>query len=235
MVKAYKDTRVDLRPYSSSTVVNISTPSATQESNAQRRTRFSVSSFTNHEEPAAKDDDEFYRRYLATQGSIYFRKRRVYPRSFLWRVVNDNKVLEVQCADLTKSGVDHNEYNVTLRLNFQEEILPAGVGFADLEDHDILNVFVITASKQLHTLTLRPEWLRRKVAIDENVSDWWKSCTPAPLSFSHPHRLHASSPLELFISLDNGSLLRLTRRSGDDGTYPVSVFVFESIANDIFF
>lgn len=235
MVKAYKDTRVDLRPYSSSTVVNISTPSATQESNAQRRTRFSVSSITNHEEPAAKDDDEFYRRYLATQGSIYFRKRRVYPRSFLWRVVNDNKVLEVQCADLIKSGVDHNEYNVTLRLNFQEEILPAGVGFADLEDHDILNVFVITASKQLHTLTLRPEWIRRKAAIDENVSDWWKSCTPAPLSFSYPHRLHASSPLELFISLDNGSLLRLTRRSGDDGIYPVSVFVFESIANDIFF
>lgn len=217
MVKVYKDTRVDLRPFSSNTAVNISTPSSTHDSNAQRRARFSASPFTEHEEPVAKDDDEFYRRYLATQGSIYFRRRRAYPRSFLWRVVNENKIIEIQCADLTKSGTDHNEYNITIRLDFGEEILPAGVGFADLQDHDILNLFVITASKQLHTLTLRPEWFRRKAAIDENVSDWWKSCIPAPLSFSYPHRLHVSSPLELFISLDNGSLLRLTRRSGDDG------------------
>lgn len=217
MVKVYKDTRVDLRPFSSNTAVNISTPSSTHDSNAQRRARFSASPFTEHEEPVAKDEDEFYRRYLATQGSIYFRRRRAYPRSFLWRVVNENKIIEIQCADLTKSGTDHNEYNITIRLDFGEEILPAGVGFADLEDHDILNLFVITASKQLHTLTLRPEWFRRRAAIDENVSDWWKSCTPAPLSFSYPHRLHVSSPLELFISLDNGSLLRLTRRSGDDG------------------
>ena len=217
MVKVYKDTRVDLRPFSSNSTVNISTPSSTQENNAHRRARFSGSSLTDSDETIAKDDDEFCRRYLASQSSIYFRKRRAYPRSFLWRVVNENKVLEVQCADLTKSGTDHNEYDITLRLDFKEEILPAGVGFADLEDHDILHVFVITASKQLHTLTLRPEWFRRKAAIDESVSDWWKTCIPAPLSFSHPHRLHVSSPLELFISLDNGSLLRLTRRSGDDG------------------
>lgn len=220
MVKAYKDTKVDLRPFSPNTVLNISTPSATQDSYAQRRTRFAASPLSNNEEIPPKDDNEFYKRYLATQGSVYFRKRRVYPRSFLWRVVNDSKVLEIQCADLTKNGLDRNEYNVTLRLDFQEEILPAGVGFADLEDHDVLNAFVITASKQLHTLTLRPEWFRRKAAVDEKVSDWWKSCVPAPLSFSHPHRLHVSSPLELFISLDNGSLLRLTRRSGDDGIYP---------------
>lgn len=217
MAKIYKDTRVDLRPYSPNTVVNIPIP--TTHESAQRRTRFSVSSLTDSEEPAAKDEDEFARRYLATQGSIYFRKRRAYPRTFLWRVVNDNKVLEIQCVDLTKAGVEKFEYNVTLRLDFQEDIIPSGVAFADLEDHEMLSVFVITASKQLHTLTLRPEFFRRTAAIDENVSEWCKSCVPAPLSFSYPHRLHASSPLELFISLDNGALLRLTRRSGDDGNF----------------
>lgn len=226
MVKVYKDTKVDLRPFSPNTILHISTPSAAQDSYAQRRTRFAASPLIKDDEAAPKDDNEFYRRYLATQGSVYFRKRRVYPRSFLWRVVNDSKVLEIQCADLTKNALDRNEYNVTLRLDFQEEILPAGVGFADLEDHDVLNAFVITASKQLHTLTLRPEWFRRKAAVDEKVSDWWKSCVPAPLSFSHPHRLHVSSPLELFISLDNGSLLRLTRRSGDDGIYPLMPWCF---------
>lgn len=187
------------------------------EANTPGRARFSTSPLTRPEEPIAKDEDEFSRRFLTTQGSVYFRKRSVYPRAFLWRVVDDSKVLEIQCVDLTKNGIEHHEYNVTLRLDFREEILPSGVGLADLEDHEALSVFVITASKQLHTLTLRPEFFRRTEAIDENISDWCKSCVPAPLTFSHPHRLHASSPLELFISLDNGSLLRLTRRSGDDG------------------
>lgn len=214
MAKIYKDTRVDLRPYSPNTVVNVQIPNQAVTS---ARARFSISSVTGQDETIAKDEDEFAKRYLATQGSIHFRKRSVYPRTFLWRVVNDNKVLEIQCVDLTKGGVEHHEYNNTLRLDFQEEILPSGVDLADLEDHEVLSVFVITASKQLHTLTLRPEFFRRAAAIDEKISDWCKSCVPAPLSFSYPHRLHASSPLELFISLDNGSLLRLTRRSGDDG------------------
>lgn len=214
MAKIYKDTRVDLRPFSPATVANIQ---VSPHESALRRPRFAITSTPDHEPPIAKDEDEFARRYLATQGAVYFRKRRTYPRTFLWRVVNDNKVLEIQCADLTKSATEHFEYNVTLRLNFNEQIIPSGVALADLEDHEILSVFVITASKQLHTLSLRPEFFRRPESIDDNVSDWCKSCVPAPLSFSHPHRLHASSPVELFISLDNGALLRLTRRAGDDG------------------
>ncbi|CRL19480.1 WD40 repeat, conserved site [Penicillium camemberti] len=215
MAKIYKDSRVDLRPYSPTTVANIQIP--TQET-AIRRPRFSISS-SDQELPIAKDEDEFARRHLATQGEIYFRKRRVYPRTFLWRVINDNKVLEIQCADLTKGGMEVYEYNVTLRLDFQERILPFGVELSDSEDHELINVFVITESKHLHTLSLRPEFFRRTSSIDENVRDWCKTCLPAPLAFSNPHRLHASSPLELFISLDNGALLRLTRRAGEDGSH----------------
>ncbi|KAL4782983.1 nucleoporin Nup120/160-domain-containing protein [Aspergillus varians] len=215
MAKIYKDTQVDLRPYSPNTIVNIPIPTQT---NSQSRARFAISSLTGVDQPVAKDEDEFARRYIATQGSVYFRKRNVYPRGFLWRVVNESKVLEIQCVDLTKGGTESHEYNATLRLDFQEEILPSGVALADLEEHDVLNVFVITASKELHTLALRPEFFRRPASIDENISDWCKSYVPAPLAFSHPHRLHASSPLELFISLDNGALLRLTRRAADDGS-----------------
>ncbi|KAL3434070.1 nucleoporin Nup120/160-domain-containing protein [Aspergillus tetrazonus] len=215
MAKIYKDTQVDLRPYSPSTIVNIPIPTQT---GSQNRARFTISSLTDLVEPIAKDEDEFARRYIATQGSVYFRKRNVYPRAFLWRVVNESKVLEIQCVDLTKGGIENHEYNITLRLDFQDKILPSGVALADLEDHDVLNLFVITASKELHTLALRPEFFRKPVSIDQNISDWCKSYIPAPLAFSHPHRLHASSPLELFISLDNGALLRLTRRAADDGS-----------------
>lgn len=219
MARIYKDTRVDLRPYSPNSVVNVRIPA---EANTLGRARFSTSPLTKPDDSIARDEDEFSKRYLTTQGSVYFRKRSVYPRTFLWRVIDDNKVLEIQCVDLTKGGIEHHEYNVTLRLDFKEEILPSGVALADLEDHEVLSVFVITASKQLYTLTLRPEFFRRTEAIDENISDWCKSCVPAPLTFSHPHRLHASSPLELFISLDNGSLLRLNRKSSDDGNTELS-------------
>ncbi|KAJ5946542.1 hypothetical protein N7454_003381 [Penicillium verhagenii] len=216
MAKVYKETKIDLRPFSPTTVANIHV----SPESAVRRARFSISSTTTPDhEPIAKDEDEFARRYLATQGTVYFRKRKTYPRTFVWRVVNDNKVLEIQCADLTKAGSEQFEYNVTLRLNFPDPILPSCVALADHEDHEILSLFVITASKQLHTFSLRPEFFRRTESIDDKVSDWCKTCVPAPLSFSHPHRLHASSPLELFISLDNGALLRLTRRAGDDGSH----------------
>ncbi|KAL4976785.1 nucleoporin Nup120/160-domain-containing protein [Aspergillus desertorum] len=215
MAKIYKDTQVDLRPYSPSTVVNIPIPTHT---GSQNRARFAISSLTDLVEPIARDEDEFARRYIATQGSVYFRRRNVYPRAFLWRVVNESKILEIQCVDLIKGGIESHEYNITLRLDFQEEILPSGVALADSEDHDVLNVFVITASKELHTLALRPEFFKKPVSIDENISDWCKTYIPAPLAFSHPHRLHASSPLELFISLDSGALLRLTRRAADDGS-----------------
>lgn len=228
MAKIYKDTRIDLRPFSPATTVNFQ---VSAEERPTRRPRFSISSAQEQSDiPIAKDEEEFARRYLATQGAVYFRKRKTYPRTFVWRVVNDNKTLEIQCADLTKSGTEHHEHDITLRLHFTDQILPAGVALADSEEHEVLSVFVITESKQLHTLSLRSEFFRRSESIDDNVSEWCKTCTPAPLSFANPHRLHASTPQELFIALDSGALLRLTRRAGDDGKricssfYPCSIF-----------
>ncbi|KAI2790123.1 hypothetical protein POX_d05628 [Penicillium oxalicum] len=217
MAKIYKDTRIDLRPFSPATTVNFQ---VSAEERPTRRPRFSISSAQEQSDiPIAKDEEEFARRYLATQGAVYFRKRKTYPRTFVWRVVNDNKTLEIQCADLTKSGTEHHEHDITLRLHFTDQILPAGVALADSEEHEVLSVFVITESKQLHTLSLRSEFFRRSESIDDNVSEWCKTCTPAPLSFANPHRLHASTPQELFIALDSGALLRLTRRAGDDGSH----------------
>lgn len=225
MAKIHKETKVDVRPIAPNAVVDIQIP--TQET-AQRRARFSISSVTAQDIPSIKDEDDFARRYLATQGSLYFRRRKAYPRTFLWRVVDDNKVLEIQSADLVRGGIEHHEANLMLRFDFQEAILPSGVALADTEEHEVLNVFVLTASRRLHTLALRPEFFRRASAIDENILDWCKACTPSPLTFSHPHRLHASSTTELFISLDSGALLRLTRRAGDDGTVS-SVIILKGV------
>lgn len=219
MLKIHKETKVDTRPSTAGSVVSISAPSSADGA-PQRSVRFSVQAKAAHEDiTTTKDEDAFAKRYLATQGSVYFRQRRSYPRGFLWRVVGDDRTLELRSIDLTKSANEAHEAHLTLRLEFQDAILPHGVALADPEDHDVLSVFVITSARQLYTFTLRPEFFRRPASVDENIADCCKICRPAPLNFSYPHRLYASSPLELLVSLDNGALLRLTRRAGDDGTF----------------
>ncbi|KAI5284808.1 hypothetical protein KEM52_002728 [Ascosphaera acerosa] len=42
---------------------------------------------------------------------------------------------------------------------------------------------------------------------------------PAPFTFAHPHRILANNPYEVFVSLDNGTVLRMRRRAGDDGAH----------------
>ncbi|EQL29021.1 hypothetical protein BDFG_08284 [Blastomyces dermatitidis ATCC 26199] len=262
MLKIYKETKVDARPTAPASIVNIPIPSFSygHSNPQQRRTKFSLlpsTSTATHSDDTTRDEDAFAKRYLATQGAVYFRKRKTYPRSFLWRVVggndggDDDKFLEIQSVDLTKSASEamtpttgstttaaaaasmmttsnnanstshyqhQHEAKLLLRLEFPEKIIPHGVALADLEDHEVLSLFVVTRDRQLYTISLRQEFFRRAAAIDENVTDWCKVSCPAPLAFAHPHRLHASSPQELFISLDNGALLRLTRRVGDDGS-----------------
>ncbi|KKZ65621.1 hypothetical protein EMCG_08528 [[Emmonsia] crescens] len=257
MLKIYKETKVDTRPTAPASIVNIPIPSSPhgQSNPQQRRTKFSLLPSTStavHLDDTTKDEDAFAKRHLATQGSVYFRQRKTYPRSFLWRVVggnddgDDDRFLEIQSVDLTKSAGEatattmgtttattnnnnnssssanqyhQHEANLLLRLEFPEKIIPHGVALADLEDHEVLSLFVVTRDRQLYTISLRQEFFRRVAAIDENVADWCKVSCPAPLAFAHPHRLHASSPQELFISLDSGALLRLTRKAGDDGSH----------------
>lgn len=216
MLKIHKETKVDPRPNAPGSVISIPVPPS-PDSIPLRRTRFSLPPKTFQDDVTTKDEDAFAKRYLATQGSIYFGRRKTYPRSFSWRVIGDDRVLELRSVDLTKSAQEPHEAFLTLRLEFQDAILPQGVALADPEDHESLNVFVITSARQLYTFTLRPEFFRRAAAIDEHVADWCKIFRPAPLNFSYPHRLYASSPFELFVSLDSGSLLRLTRKAGEDG------------------
>ena len=221
MAKAYKENKLDFRALPGN-VVDIQIPT---HDNDSRQARCSIASGPSREPLHISDENDYAKRFLATHGSIYFRQRRAYPRAFMWRVVNDNTVLEIQAADLTRSSHDQHEAKLRLRLDFQNSIIPSGVTLADTEDHEVLNVFVLTKSNRLYTLSLRPEFFRRVSSIDESITDWCRSCVPAPLNFAHPHRLHASSTTELFISLDSGALLRLTRRAGDDGNNFYLLFV----------
>ncbi|KAK2873935.1 hypothetical protein FQN49_001986 [Arthroderma sp. PD_2] len=215
MLITHRGTKVNIGPNTPHPAVTVTVKSH----GAQQRTRISTATSLNAHDDAIRDEDAFAKRYLTSQSSIYFRKRVTYPRCFFWRVIEDSTCLELRAVDLTKSSQDNHEANVAIRISLSDAIVPHGVALADLENHESLSVFVMLRSKQLYTFTLRPEYFRKPELIDENIGDWCKTCSPAPLGFSFPHRLYAASPHELFISLDSGALLRLTKKAGDDGSH----------------
>jgi len=211
----FKETRIDLEPTSPGSTLHIQIPAHGQSHRSswltqQRRPESNIG--------APEDEDAFARRHLATSGSVYFRQNKNYPRSFLWRVLEDHKLLELRSIDLTKSEHDRHEATLTLRLAFANPIRTGGVVLSDREDHDALSAFVLTKRNEFYTLTLHPDAFCRAAVTEGNVQDWCKSFVPASFSISKPHCLLACGPHELWISLHDGRLLRLTRKAGEDGT-----------------
>jgi len=134
--------------------------------------------------------------------------------------LEDGKVLSVRAIDVSRPS-NSADANLTLRLNFPSPITPGCIALSDSKDHDILSIFVITESKHLYTLTLRPDFFRKPSSTEDNVDDWCKSWV-SHASFKLPHRLATLGADQLLISAHDGSLLKLDRNSGGDGmSYPL--------------
>jgi len=209
---AYKETRLDLDSATQGSTIAIRLPAHGASTNASRTTQKRSQST---EIPIAEDEVAFRRNHLATAASIYHRSHYKSPRSFLWRILEDGKVLSVRAVDVSRSS-NSADANLTLRLTFPSPILPGCIALSDSKDHDILSIFVITDSKHLYTLTLRPDYFRRPLSTEDNVDDWCKSWV-SNASFKHPHRLVALGADQVLISAHDGSLLKLDRSSGGDG------------------
>ena len=229
MLNLYRGTPLQVKPSTPSSTVQLQIPS---QDGSFRRSRNSISNAAADLVKAAKDEKSFTRQYLATQSSIYFRRSKVYPRSFYWKVISEDKVLEVRSADLTRSEHDQKEAHLTLKFEFQESIMPNGVALADPDNADVLTIFVITSNKELHTLLLPTEFFRSAKASAGNVRQWCSTIVPSSFMIDNPHQLYANTPFELFISFESGRLQRLTRSAEekewtqdnyDDKTWSASI------------
>lgn len=167
--------------------------------------------------PPAEDENSFRQRHVASAASIFYRQHHQSPRGFLWRILEDGKVLSIQAADLCKQD-KAPDTQLTLRLVLPSPIRPSCIAFADYKQHDVLSTFVLTESNHLYTLTLRPEFFRRRSSTEDNVADWCKIYASSAFSFKHPHRLVALGSEELLVSLHDGGLLKLDRVPGEDSS-----------------
>ncbi|TKA73414.1 hypothetical protein B0A49_03034 [Cryomyces minteri] len=211
----HRETRLNVEPTNPSSTITISLP-AHSASILSSRTSSKRSLVT----PNDTDGDEvaFSKRHLASEGSIYFRCKTRSPRCFLWRVLDDRKLLELQSVDVTQEEHNVHEATLTLALSFPTAIRQSGIAFADPEEHDALDVFVLTTANELYTITLHKDSFVRAVAT-ENVADWCKVFSPSSFTFRYPYRLVAISSLQLLISLHDGGLLRLERKPEDHGIH----------------
>lgn len=210
----YKETRLNLESAIPGSTVSIRLPSHGASSKSSRTAQ--KRPFTT-DIPLAEDENGFRQRHLASAASVYYRRFHQSPRSFLWRVLEDGKVLSIQAVDLCKQEKVPDAH-LTLRLTFSNPIRPNCVAFADHKEHDALSVFILTESNHLYTLTLRPEYFRRRASTEDNVADWCKIYLSSAFGFKHPHRLVSLGTEEVLISLHDGGLLKLDRVPGEDSS-----------------
>ena len=209
----YQESRISPTPASPSEVLTI------QTSPSQALTTFGAGRKRPFDEISGLDEESFARKHLATEGSVFHRRKGRAPRSFLWRVLNDRKVLEIQCVDLVRSGKPEKSNNqLTFRIEIESGIVRNGVAFADAEETDALEVFVVTVDGQLYTFTLKRDILTRETPPSEfDPTTCFKKYTSSALSFRHLYRLVAVSSLELLVSLHDGGFIRLRREANNAG------------------
>jgi nuclear pore complex protein Nup160 len=209
---AYKETRLDLDPATQGSTITIRLPSHSTSTHPSRTAQKRSHSA---EIPIAEDENAFRQKHLATAASVYHRIHpKSSPRSFLWRILEDGKVLSVRAVDVSRPS-NSADANLTLRLTFPSAIKPGCIALSDSTEHDVLSAFVILETKELYT---RPEYFRKASSTEDNVGDWCKSYMPAAFSsFKVPHRLVALTADVLLASIQDGSLVRLERNSGGDG------------------
>jgi len=218
---AYKEVRLDLDPSTQGSIVAIRLPAhgaLTWPSRTAQKRPHVV------DLPVAEDEVAFRQRYIATAASVYHRGQHKSPKSFLWRVLEDGKVLSIRVVDVVNVSKQPKDANLTLRLSFPSRIVPACIALSDSDAHDVLSVFVLTESRHLYTLTLRPEYFRNASSTEDNAGDWCKSFLVSAVN-KVCHRMVALAADVLLLSFVDGELLMLTRHPGADGMTDSQTYV----------
>jgi len=203
----YKEARLNIEPAFPGSTIAFTLPSSALSTFGGRPT---VKRTIMTEQYADQDEDAFTRRHLATDGSMVFRRHHQYPRSFLWRVLDNRKMLEIQAIDLDHDASDKFEASLTLLLQFPSPLRPFCVAFAEPNDRDALTVFAITTANELYTINLHRDFFASPAASEQDIEHWCRRSEPALFSGRIPFRLVAVHTDELLVTLDDGAICRLS-------------------------
>lgn len=204
----FKETRINLETASSAFAVNIRVPSPTDGRATSRKLQTT-------EKTVSEEEGTFRLKNLARASSVFHRKYHGAPRSFLWRVLEDDSVLSIRVIDICRQEKD-SDTPLVLNFRFSNPIQPSCVAFADPREHDALSMFVLDQSNYLYSFTLRPDYFRKRSAIEANPGEACKVYLPSVFTFKHPHRMVAATSDRVVIALHDGGLVRLDRNRSAD-------------------
>ncbi|KAK9476448.1 nucleoporin Nup120/160-domain-containing protein [Lipomyces japonicus] len=180
-----------------------------------------------YQRPQINDDvEEIYsRRFVASQSSIFYcNSKSVFPRSILWRVLENNTVLDLLPVDSTILDEHLQSSPIKLqrvRISFSTPIKHAGVVIS--EHDDLLTIDVLTESLALYTFALNNktftgEWIRRP------TTEWCHVHEPAHFNLRPPHFMTALTGGSLVFALLDGGLIRLDRSHPLSNDYTERIF-----------
>lgn len=202
----YKEARLNVEPAFPGSTIAFTLPTSSLSTFGSRTT---AKRTIIHEQVAEQDEEAFSRRHLAIEGSMFFRQHHTYPRSFLWRVLDNRKMLEIQATDLEHDVGNKLEANLTLLFQFPSPLRPFCVAFAEPTDRDVLMVFAITTANELFTLTIPRDFFANPSASEQEIETWCRRSEPVLFSGRIPYRLMAVDADELLVSLDDGAICRM--------------------------
>ena len=206
MLNLYTEIAAQAAPATASSVLEFTIP---RKNGSYDKSKYSARSTDTH----TKDERDYANHHLASAGNIYFRESKAHqPRSILWRVTGEQRVLELFPTDLSRSEDDTKEAHLTLRFTFQDAILPAAIAVTDSETEAELHVFLTTSKNEIFHLRIHPNTFRTGDAISKDIGKWCSALEISSLAIETVFRLHAQSPFELVISYTSGKLQRLQRK-----------------------
>lgn len=212
LTMAYKETRLNFEPSSSALVVNLNLPSTANGGRNRRRANGSLD-----KSHAQAESDDLRARTCATASSTYHRKHHAYPKSFLWRLLEDDTILSIRAIDILRPE-KIADTNLVLNFHFAHPIRPGCIALTDPQDHDALTIFVLDTANQLYTLFLRPESFRKRSFAETGLGDACKIHVPNGLKVKRPYKLYAINNDQLITTLSDGGLIRFDRNKAQNAT-----------------
>lgn len=209
MLNLYKETAFELQPAASTQLVEIQVPRA---NGSYDRSKFSKTS--GRSDQLAKDDKAYEAKYLASSTSVFFRHSHAYPRSFLWRVLSDGKVLEISNADFARNE-KNQEVSTVLRFTFQDKLFPRGVSVCDSSKSDDFHVFALTQENEVFELHIRTDYFLNADSVPKETKSWCSAIRASVLSIDKAFQIHAANPHDVFVSFVSGRVQHWRRSDTD--------------------
>ncbi|CAN6635693.1 hypothetical protein TRVA0_015S01354 [Trichomonascus vanleenenianus] len=158
-------------------------------------------------------EDKYYLEHVATHGSMLCRHTKSGPKNIVWRVLERNRLLELQPVDF--AGKLYRKVQIKSPLFLRAGCVQVHSDHADekiIIDWITVNGFFYTVSFPYEAF--EPSKSAAELELTSKHAQSWRSIkSPYSFDIKKPMMLRAVSPRTSVVSLVDGTLLRLDRNS----------------------